>query len=47
MRIMKLKNLFAITLILSSIFIIAAFSGAARDRSINEGTENLRLGEYL
>ncbi|HWR63876.1 MAG TPA: peptidylprolyl isomerase [Candidatus Thermoplasmatota archaeon] len=47
MRTMKLKNLFAITMILSSICVIAAFSGAASDRSINEGTENFRSSEYL
>ena len=47
MRTMKLKNLFAITMILSSICVIAAFSGAANDRSINEGTENFRSSEYL
>jgi cyclophilin family peptidyl-prolyl cis-trans isomerase len=47
MRKMKLKNLFVITMILSSVLLIAAFSGKTIDGNITDGTEDIRSIDYL
>jgi len=47
MRKMKLKNLFVITMILSSIFLMAAFSVKAVDVTITDGTEDVCSIDYL
>jgi cyclophilin family peptidyl-prolyl cis-trans isomerase len=47
MRIMKLKNLFVITMILSSVFLISAFSVKAIDVTITDGAEDVCSIDYL
>ena len=47
MRKMKLKNLCVITMILSSVFSMAAFSGKAVEVIISDGNENACSTDYL
>jgi cyclophilin family peptidyl-prolyl cis-trans isomerase len=47
MRIMKLKNLFVITMILGSVFLMSAFSVKAIDVTITDGAEDVCSIDYL
>lgn len=47
MRKMKLKNLVVITMMLSSVFLMAVFSSQANNRTITNRTEDIRSSEYL
>ena len=47
MRTTKLKNLCAITILLSSIIVITAFSGTAINGTITNGTKNIHSSDYL